>query len=135
MLVSRVLMSVTSGWDPRVHLDSHADTCAFGKNCFVLHTYPQTVNVSGFHSSMNSLNNIKVACVAIAYDCLLTHETFILIFDQVLYIPSLRFRPTQLQLEYPRLRTDVHVDVKKGPCRSIDGNTNVVVYAPPFAWA
>ena len=38
---------------------------------------------------MNSLNNIKFACVAIACDYLLTHETFIHIFDQVLYIPSL----------------------------------------------
>src|SRR5210317_1377168 len=45
------------------------------------------------------------------------------------------FRPTQLQLEYPRLRTDVHVDVKKGSCRSLDGNTHVVVYATPFGWS
>src|SRR5210317_587475 len=82
-------MSIRSHDAPRVDLDSHADTCAFGIHCFVLHTYPQTVNVSGCHTSMKTLDKISIACVAIAYDCLLTHQTFILIFDQVLYIPSL----------------------------------------------
>jgi len=34
------------------------------------------------------LTNVKIAKVAVAYDCLLRHETYILIFDQVLYIPN-----------------------------------------------
>ena len=88
-LVSRTVMSIRSHDAPRADLDSHADTCAFGIHCYVLHTYPQTVNVSGFHTSMKTLDKISIACVAIAYDCLLTHQTYILIFDQVLHIPTL----------------------------------------------
>ena len=323
---SRFVMRVLSTFErPSCHLDTHADTCAFGKHCRVLHTYNETVSVSGFHPSMNSLSDVKIAKVAIAYDCAYTHQTYILVFDYVLYIPSLevnllcvdqlrdygiivndtplirlpveqraptshsilapqsdlhipllfekpisffhcrkptydecstednfvqmtssvpwepydedshnaeetlrqqyigdtayrwlnslssvpdpryrsldnevlatilgdkvqatlaavqtsgknslikpdqlarrwrcsiecarrtlakttqravrdwtnvtgsrRFRPTQFQLEYPRIRCDVHVDVKKGPCKSVDGNTYVAVYATSFQWA
>src|SRR5210317_481488 len=82
-------MSVSAGGDARADLDSHADTCAFGKHCYVLSTYSESVNVTGFHKSAPPLRGIRIACVAVAYDCHLTHETFILVFDQVLYIPDL----------------------------------------------
>lgn len=326
MLVSRlrVLMSMSLSFtEPSCHLDTHADTCAFGKHCRILHTYSDSVDVAGFHQSFKALRDVRIATVAVAYDCPLNHETFLLIFDHVLYIPSMesnlicvdqlrehgvvvndiplirlppadrtseshsilcdglqipllfekpisffpcrrptiaecaghssvhriqmtsptgwdpynpldtkteerlrqehqgdtashrfssvrsspryvsvhaltlatalgdnvrctisgiqtsgknsivkpdqlarrwrcsidcarrtlqkttqravrdwssvtgarRFRPTQFQLEYPRIRADVHVDVKKGPCKSIDGNTCVAVYATSFQWA
>ncbi|CAJ1957701.1 unnamed protein product [Cylindrotheca closterium] len=48
---------------------------------------------------------------------------------------SCRFRPVQYQLEYPRLKTNVYVDVKFGPCKSAEGNTCVAVYATPVQWA
>ncbi|CAJ1966539.1 unnamed protein product [Cylindrotheca closterium] len=48
---------------------------------------------------------------------------------------SRRFRPVQYQLEYPRLKTNVYVDVKFGPCKSAEGNTCVAVYATPVQWA
>ena len=83
-------MSISiSSSTPSCHLDTHADTCAFGKHCRVLSTYSESVNVSGFHKSMDSLKNIKIARVAVAYECPLSFQTYILIFDQVLYIPSL----------------------------------------------
>src|SRR6056300_177968 len=82
-------MSVSTGGDARADLDSHADPCAFGKHCYVLSTYSESVNVTGFHKSAPPLRCIRIACVAVAYDCHLTHETFILVFDQVLYIPDL----------------------------------------------
>jgi len=46
-----------------------------------------------------------------------------------------RVRPTQFQLEYPRIRCDVYADVKYGPCKSIDGNTCLAVYATDFCWS
>jgi hypothetical protein len=44
------------------------------------------------------------------------------------------FRPTQFQLRYPRLKTKFHVDVYKGPIKSLDGNTCLAVYTTPFQW-
>ena len=46
-----------------------------------------------------------------------------------------RFRPTQLQLRYPRINCIMYCDVKYGPCRSLEGNTCLVVYATKFQWA
>ena len=82
-------MSVSNAVDVRCELDSHANTCAFGKQCLVLATYTHSLDVSGFDPSLGSICNVKVAKVAIAYDCPLNLNTYILIFDQMLSIPSL----------------------------------------------
>ena len=50
------------------HLDSHADTCAFGSNCFVLLSYSESVDVSSFHLPMKSLTNVCIACFTVAFD-------------------------------------------------------------------
>ena len=68
--------------EPRCELGSHADTCVFGKHC-------HTLDVTGVHSSMNTLKNVCIACVCVAYDCVNTMNTCILVFDQYLFIPSL----------------------------------------------
>jgi len=67
---------------PRCKLDSHADTCAFGKHCHVIQTYSQ--------SRLEFVSNVKLAHVAIAYDCPSTFTTYVLKFDHVLYIPTLQ---------------------------------------------
>jgi len=46
-----------------------------------------------------------------------------------------RFRPTQLQLRYPRGNCEIYCDIKFGPCRSLEGNTCLAVYATRFQWA
>jgi len=40
-------------------------------------------------SPKETLKNAHVACVCVAYDCVSTMSTYILVFDQCLYIPSL----------------------------------------------
>ena len=63
-LLSRVrfISSVSDGVTViRCELDSHADTCAFGKHCWVLATYSETLNVSGFDPSLGSIPNVKLA--------------------------------------------------------------------------
>jgi hypothetical protein len=90
-LTSRSLAAAYSDGKPtRCELDSHADTCAFGKDCYVVSTSSQQVSVSGFHPDFKSINNVRIATVAIAYDCPFSLTTFILFFHQVLYIPNLR---------------------------------------------
>jgi len=56
----------------------------------VLATYSHTLSVSGFDPSLGSIPNIKIAKIAVAYDCPFTLDTFILLFDQVLLVPSLQ---------------------------------------------
>jgi len=38
---------------------------------------------------MNTLKNVHIACVCVAYDCATTMNTYLLTFDQCLFIPSL----------------------------------------------
>ena len=46
-----------------------------------------------------------------------------------------RFRPVQFQLEYPRIKLPVYVDIKFGPCKSVEGNTCLAIYATAVQWA
>jgi len=46
-----------------------------------------------------------------------------------------RFRPTQMQLRYPRVSCEIYCDIKFDPCRSLEGNTCLAVYATRFQWA
>jgi len=38
---------------------------------------------------MKTVKNVHIACVCVAYDCATTMNTYILVFDQCLLIPSL----------------------------------------------
>ena len=56
--------------------------------CFIrLPSYPK--NVTGFHSTMQKIQNDKVAKIAVVYDRLILLRTYILIFYQMLYILSM----------------------------------------------
>jgi hypothetical protein len=70
-------------------LDTHADTCCFGRNSMVLSIdEAHSVTVSGFTESMVEME-VPIATVAVAYDDAATHTTFILIFHQVLYVENM----------------------------------------------
>ena len=73
----------------RLELDSHADTSAFGGTCLVLQETGRTVNVEGFGEALGQLSDVPIVTVAVAYDCPVTFKTFILIFHESLYIPSM----------------------------------------------
>ena len=77
-LLSRVreLMSVSGEVVLRCKLDLHADTCSFDVHCWVLATYLHTLSVSGFDPLLGSIPTIKVAKIAVAYDCPCTLGTF-----------------------------------------------------------
>jgi hypothetical protein len=82
-------------------LDTHADMCCFGKNSYLLSTdLSQTATVSGFSAELGEIIT-PIASVAVAYDDPKSHTTYILIFNQVLYIDSLEHNliaPFQLQM-------------------------------------
>jgi hypothetical protein len=81
-------------------LDTHADTCAFGKNAFIVSETSLAVSVSGFHPDMKEIQNVKIVTAAVAYDCPLSFTTFVLFFPQSLFLPRMHHNlicPDQLR--------------------------------------
>jgi hypothetical protein len=89
-----------SGVNTTTELDTHADTCCFGKHCYLLsERLSQTATVSAFSPKMGSLET-PIISVAVAYDDTRTETTYILGFNQVLYIES---EKTEMHLTLPTL--------------------------------
>jgi hypothetical protein len=82
-------------------LDSHADTCCFGRNSFVLsHNLSQHAIVEGFHPELGAVRT-PIVSVAVAYDDPEMYTTYILVFHQVLYFDDLQRNlicPAQLRM-------------------------------------
>jgi hypothetical protein len=72
----------------RVELDSHADTAVFGMACWVTNDTGTLVSVDGFESATMNLSNVSIVTVAVAYDCSVTMQTFILFIHQVIHAPT-----------------------------------------------
>jgi hypothetical protein len=90
-----------SGVNTTTELDTHADTCCFGKHCYLLsEDMSQTATVSAFSPKMGSLET-PIVSVAVVYDDTRTGTTYILVFNQVLYIESVKHNlisPFQLRM-------------------------------------
>ena len=71
--------AISGNTTARCELDSHADTCAFGRrSTFSVSTMADKISVSGFHPKMETISDVKIASVAVAYDCVSTLSTFVL---------------------------------------------------------
>ena len=84
----------------RAELDTHADTCCFGQNGTIVEETGHTVTVSPFTDGLGDLSDIKICTIAVAYDCPDTLMSYILLFYQSLYIPTLAHHlicPNQLR--------------------------------------
>lgn len=91
---------VTQASETRCELDSHADTCAFGQNSYIISETSQAVSVAGFHPDMKEIRDVRVVTAAVAYDCPITFTTFILVFPQSLFFPRMQHNlicPDQLR--------------------------------------
>jgi hypothetical protein len=97
--------------------DFHADTCCFGANAHVLSfDLAQTASVIGFLPEMGKVNT-PIANIAIAYDDAMTNTTYILIFNQVLYIIEMSHNlisPFQLRMN--------QVTINKAPIMTLRSN-------------
>jgi hypothetical protein len=82
-------------------LYSHADTCCFGRHSTILSTdMSQRATVSGFHTNLGELQCV-VGSVAVAYDDPVSHQTYILVINQVLIFEDLEHNlvsPFQLRM-------------------------------------
>ena len=75
---------------PRTELDSHANMVVLGANAFIFdRVQDRRCDVSPFDPSLGKATSVPIVDGAIAYDCPYSNETFILIFYNALYFPSL----------------------------------------------
>jgi hypothetical protein len=83
-------------------LDTHADTCCFGKDAFIVNIdHHSCTEATGFSASLGSVKSLPIVTAAVAYDCPITYLTYILIFHQIVYIDELNSHlicPYQLRL-------------------------------------
>ncbi len=101
-------------------LDSHADQCAVGSNCLVVHDYDRPINVSGYNPSGPVAKDLKTVSAALAYDDPVSGETVILMVHQAIHIPDIAHNllsTMQLRLndvtvnDVPRFLTDTVTDL------------------------
>lgn len=101
-------------------LDSHADTCCFGRNSLVIgEDTSMSVTISGFADSLGDME-CPIVSVAVAYDDEFSHTTFILVFNQVLYVEELNHNlvsPFQIRMN--------DIIVNEVPLRLLVNTTNL----------
>ena len=61
-----------------------------GKDCFIFESTGKTCNVEPFTADLGVATNIPIVDADLAYDCPFTHETYILIIRNALYIDSMK---------------------------------------------
>ena len=75
---------------PRTELDSHANMVLLGKNSFIFDSAPgNTCEVVPFDPSIGSKKSVPIVDGDVAYDSSTTNKTYILLFRNALYIPTL----------------------------------------------
>lgn len=74
----------------QAELDSHADTCSFGKGAYVVAETGETVAVSGFIDTIGKVSEVPVVTAAVAYDDPTTYMTYVLFFHQSLYFEDMK---------------------------------------------
>jgi hypothetical protein len=86
----------------RAELDSHADTCAVNHVACIIAYHGKVAEVSGFSSSLNTIEYIPIVKVVVAYDDFVMGETTILVFNQALYfedcLPNILLNPNQMRM-------------------------------------
>jgi hypothetical protein len=51
-------------------LDTHADTCCFGKGAFIMSIdHNSCAEVTGFSASLGSVKSVPIVTAVVAYDC------------------------------------------------------------------
>ena len=60
-----------------------------GRDAFIFESTGRTCNVEPFSPDLGIAKNIPIVDAAIAYDCEITNETYILIITNALHIPSM----------------------------------------------
>jgi hypothetical protein len=107
-----------------MELDSHADTVDLGSNCIVLHYNTRECNVSPYRDAYDAIPNVPIVTGATAWTFPQTGETFILVFNEALWMGSvlnhsllnpnqLRYYGTTVQ-DNPYSVESIHIGAEDG---------------------
>lgn len=95
-IICQVVHTVSSafsspiGIDSRSELDSHANMMVLGKNCFIFDTvHGRTCDVEPFDRSLGVAKIIPFVDASLSYDCPITHESYLLIIRNALYVETM----------------------------------------------
>ena len=90
-LARRICASVntTSKYGGQTELDSHAKMCVFGKHSMIISESMKMVDVSTLAAEAGQLNKVPIIDAMVAYDCKRTHQVFLLVAWNVLYVKSM----------------------------------------------
>ena len=74
--------------EPKVELDSHADTCVVGDNILVIHDHDRPVKVYSYHPK-NGHRSPKTVDAAVEYQNPQSGQKFVLMLKQAIHINGL----------------------------------------------
>ena len=76
--------------EQQTDLKSHADTCAIGQHALIMHDFNRPVNVVGYDPSKGTMTpNCRKVSAAVAYDCPMRGEVFIIEIHREILIDHL----------------------------------------------
>ena len=86
-----IIASTQSNLDEnsKSELDSHANMIVVGKHCIIFDRTGKTCSVNSFSPSAGTMNEVPIVDAAIAYDCPIKGQTYILLMRNVLSFPKL----------------------------------------------
>ena len=80
----------TTGVNATMELDSHANVVLLGRDCFVFDGIQgKTCRVIPYDPGLGTGRDIPIVDGAVAYDCDYTHQTYIMVVRNALYVPTL----------------------------------------------
>ena len=75
----------------RTELDSHANMMVCNDDCHIFDSiYKRSTDVEPFDPSLGLSTKVPIVDVALAFDCLVTGQTTVLLARNVLYVPTIR---------------------------------------------
>ena len=80
-LICDALVKGISQGEGTTELDSHANMCVIGKNCYLLSklSLARTVSIGAFAESTGGLDEDSVVDAMLAYDCEQTNQVYLLV--------------------------------------------------------
>ena len=113
---------------PRTELDSHANMVLLGRHAYVFDGNPgNTCEVVPYDPDLETRKSVPIIDGAVAYSCPATHKTYVLIFRNALYMPSLEHN-----LVPPFIMREAGLTVNDVPKIHLDdpGNDDHMILAP-----
>ena len=88
--IGNISSSNNSANENRSELDTHADTCVFGKDtALITQDFDQPVKVLGYDGAIGGKESCRTVTAVVAYDHPATGEVFYLHFHQAILIPRM----------------------------------------------